>query len=514
MTKRSPSKSKERTRSFLQMNHLEARQFLLKQQSYVNFDLPQYFRFEDLLNDVARVLKSSKLSDMWKKRPRNYDGVNHSILQNKDGQYAWRPFSLIHPALYVSLVNNITESNNWDLIKKCFSDFRMDSRLECLSIPVESLTKRRTDKAAQITQWWETVEQRTLELSLQYDFVAYTDIVDCYSSIYTHSIAWALHTKATAKARRQDKSLIGNVIDDTIQDMRQGQTNGIPQGSVLMDLVAEMVLGYADKELLKRIQCEGVVDFQILRYRDDYRIFVNSSRDAGVILKCLTETMIDLGLRLNPSKTRMSEDIIGSSLKQDKLNWIFRKQGDDNIRKHLLIINDHSMQYQHSGSLVVALNDYYRRISRIKKSKLKMLESPLPLISIVTEIAYRNPRTYPVAAAILSLFVDLVDSPSEKQRVINGIIKKCSQIPNTGHLEIWLQRFVQKCDPSLECDEPLCNLLRTKKDEALVWNNDWIRSRDLRKAIDTSKLVDHGTLGHMPAIIPPKEIELFPAYDY
>ena len=48
---------------------------------------------------------------------------------------------------------------------------------------------------------------------------------------------------------------------------------GIPQGSVLMDFIAEMILGYADKELSKKIEDNQISNYQILRYRDDYRIF-------------------------------------------------------------------------------------------------------------------------------------------------------------------------------------------------------------------------------------------------
>ena len=51
--------------------------------------------------------------------------------------------------------------------------------------------------------------------------------------------------------------MIGNAIDRRIQDMRGGQTNGIPQGSVLMDFVAEMVLGYIDFKLSEKIERAG-----------------------------------------------------------------------------------------------------------------------------------------------------------------------------------------------------------------------------------------------------------------
>jgi hypothetical protein len=43
-----------------------------------------------------------------------------------------------------------------------------------------------------------------------------------------------------AKRNRSDKKSIGNIIDTAMQGMNYGQTNGIPQGSVLMDFIAEM----------------------------------------------------------------------------------------------------------------------------------------------------------------------------------------------------------------------------------------------------------------------------------
>lgn len=53
------------------------------------------------------------------------------------------------------------------------------------------------DKEEQVLHWWFTFEQKSIELSLDYDYLLETDISDCYSSIYTHTIAWALHTKET-----------------------------------------------------------------------------------------------------------------------------------------------------------------------------------------------------------------------------------------------------------------------------------------------------------------------------
>ena len=148
--------------------------------------------------------------------------------------------------------------------------------------------------------------------------------------------------------------------------MRHGQTNGIPQGSVLMDFIAEMVLGYADLQLSEKIQAEKIDDYQIVRYRDDYRIFVNNPEDGDRILKCLTEVMIDLGLKLNATKTKASSAVIRASIKPDKLEWLFRnssnKTTQTNPQKHLLTIHDHALQFPNSGSLLGALDDFHKKI--------------------------------------------------------------------------------------------------------------------------------------------------------
>ena len=38
-----------------------------------------------------------------------------------------------------------------------------------------------------------------------------TDITNCYASMYTHTIAWALMGKEKAKEKKQDKGSLGTV---------------------------------------------------------------------------------------------------------------------------------------------------------------------------------------------------------------------------------------------------------------------------------------------------------------
>ena len=495
--------AESKRRSIIELSCDEARGFLLKQENYCTIELPSYFKFDELIRGIAQVLEGKSLSDLQNGySPRNIEDVNYRILNNKDGRYEWRPLELIHPALYISLVNNMIE--HWEPIISRLHYFKDNVKIKCLSLPVEPLTDEK-DKAGQISHWWEEVEQKSIELSMDYEFIIHTDIVDCYAAFYTHSIPWALHKKSEAKKSRDKKILIGNIIDNHIMDMRQGQTNGIPQGPVLMDFIAEIVLGYTDYEITKKLTAKKIDDYQILRYRDDYRIFVNSPQEGEVILKCLTEVMIELGLSLNPAKTSTSSEVIKSSIKDDKLNWILRKQIDKKLQNHLLIIHQHSMKYPNTGSVVRAMGDYYERLCKINK-----YDFPLSLIAIVVDIAYRNPRTYKASTAILSKLIDFLDTKCEKQKVIEKILQKFSHIPNTGYMEIWLQRVSYPFDPNRSFDEPLCQLVC--QEDVPIWNNDWISSKSLLKAIDPKEIIDWNELDAITPVVPSEEVQLWSSY--
>ena len=115
----------------------------------------------------------------------------------------------------------------------------------------------------------------------------------------------------------------------------------------------------------------------------------------------------------------------------------------------------------------------------------------------------------------MSHLMDCLDSESEKREIIERIRRKFSQLPNTGHIEIWLQRISHPLDSDsdLDFDEPLCKVV--SQGNAEIWNVDWISSDALREAIDPRKVVDCKILAEIPRIIPIEEVELFESgYSY
>ncbi|MBV9776622.1 MAG: RNA-directed DNA polymerase, partial [Acetobacteraceae bacterium] len=203
----------------------EAKVHFLKDSSYFNGDLPEYISFEPILEDVAKTLGDKNYSAFKNEKPDSFPDVNYSFVANKDGRFAWRPYELMHPAIYVSLVNMICSAENWPQITARFAEFKRGA-VVCCSSPVMSVDHQ-SHQAAQVRHWWQTVEQQSLIHSLEFNHLLHTDVTDCYGSLYTHSISWALHGLTDAKINKGKNSLLGNKIDAHIQASRYGQTNGI-----------------------------------------------------------------------------------------------------------------------------------------------------------------------------------------------------------------------------------------------------------------------------------------------
>ena len=176
------------------MSSREAKTFLLKPSSYVNIQLPRYFNFSAVIKKADDLLDSHSLIELSTSKTAlsQTTDVNYTLLMNKDGRYDWRPLSIVHPVPYVDLVNSIT--SHWSTIINRFSEFQNDERIQCISVPVESVGKK-SDKAETILNWWQNLEQASIRYALIYKYCIKTDVTNCYGSIYTHSISWAIHGK-------------------------------------------------------------------------------------------------------------------------------------------------------------------------------------------------------------------------------------------------------------------------------------------------------------------------------
>ena len=499
--------------TILELTAEEARTYFLHPERFCAIDLLKYFDFLPLLEQLNAKLQGKKLCDIQDtKKPNDCENVNYKFLTNKDGNLAWRPLQIINPAIYICLVNRIIE--HWGEIVNRFHDFQKNPNIQCYSIPLVTPhrdSQMKIDTSVHIRNWWEEIEQQSILLALKFNCVLITDITDCYGSIYTHSIAWALHDKDVARANRTIKppTIIGCIIDDIIQAMSYRQTNGIPQGSVLMDFIAEMVLGYADMELSNKIQNNHITfEYQILRYRDDYRIFAQTQENAVILAKLLSETLSELNLKLNTQKTLISNDIIREVIKPDKLYWNEISHEGTSLQKQLLRIYSLSEKYPNSGSLSTALSKFIDKITPLEV----LDEDTHPLISILVNLAYNNPRTYSAVVVCLGKLLSIESDSSKVENIYQLIQTKFQNKPNVGYWKVWFQRLTIKTDREREkdSDEKLCQIAANNTTVQL-WDVSWLKD-EYRQVFDSGSIFSEEKYNSTPIIPDKTEVQLFGRY--
>lgn len=495
----------ENSRYFVDLSREEAKERLLKSASYFDMELPKYFNFEPMLGfalDEAQQISSKDLLG-WK--PDHHERLNYTLMSNKDGSIAWRPFELINPLIYGKCVELLTTEDNWKLLKERFQKFS-GGCVECCSMPVIA-EQPDNSKKEQILNWWKRVEQRSLELSLEYSHCKLTDVSNCYPSIYSHAIGWALHDRGFLKVKKNrfDDNLLGNQIDKLIRSSREGQTNGIPQASLLSHILAELVLGYCDLGINEKIE-QNTKGVKVLRYRDDYRIFGSSDSDCGTALKIISEELIKFGMRLGPAKTTDEKNLIVGAVKKDKIQALKLPTRQKTLQKKLLVIHDFCIMHSGAGALKFLLSEFIKELEHNGVSKRLERENSIVLIAILMDIGAISPNVFPAVATATSMILNHLGQ-KRRREAFSLILEKTKRIPNNGYLEIWLQRIAVANKIEFLSSEMMCRLLEPKGNS--LWNFDWIKTDDLRKRLEGYSIINHVEIDTLKPYIERSEFDAF-----
>lgn len=505
------------TRNILSLEQNEAMDYFMVSKRFHNFELPEYFTFDSILKYVKDTIGDKPykecLSDIL---PDNLPDVNMDLLTNKDGKYAVRPLTLANPFLYYFLVRELCGEAGWLVSQDCFKKYTVPHIKSC-AIPVVDEEKEKFHNSTTILNWWNSMEQHSLELSLEYRYMFVTDITNCYGSINPQSIDWALSCKGTSCETDKNHTMATNIIE-LLRAFQQGRNIGIPQGSVIFDFVGEFVLGYSDLLLHEELERKGITGYEIIRYRDDYRVFCNNKDTLEEISYVIQHILETLNLRLNSGKTKISESIVTDSIKADKLWYIkntpiFNKKGVDfdGIQKHLLYILMFGREFPNGGQLKTMLSDLDTRI--IKKLKprkktykiiatidaetdkvtnipedkqeeivdeipSKIVENIRAIAAVGTQIAIENVTVVHYVLRVVSRIVDSMEDNEEKWDILDKVHDKLCKRHNSAYDQIWLQNISYKKDKANEeCpyDVRLCKLVMGADDK--VWNTYWLQHK-------------------------------------
>lgn len=490
----------------INLNNKEAFDFLMKPEQYCTTELPEYFEFSPVLDYCKKELRGKKFVSI----PESIHDVNLDILTNKDGKYGVRPITISNPFLYTYLARTICDKDAWSKIVECFKVFDVENVTAC-AIPVvpDAETKEPFHKSTTILNWWSSMEQTPIELSMKYRYMFMSDITNCFGQIIPKSIDWALSRKGTDVSTDDNHELAGEIIRIT-EALQNGRNVGLPQGSTIYSLIAELVLGYSDLLLAGEIKKAGItVEYQILRYVDDYRIFCNDRNALEQISYLLQHVLESLNFRMNVSKTKISETIVADAVKPDKAFYIFNtpvfsKKGVDfdGFQKHLYFIFEFGRKFPNSGQMKVLLSDFSKRLEKYLKPresknsrviaeidlekgvttecdnpatyKPVIREKILPMIATLSQIALDNVSVAHYALRVISILLNTVKDIEEKNVIIGMVYRKLRNSPNSAYTQLWLQTLTHATGIKEinDYDVPLCNVVKTPI--APLWNIEWV----------------------------------------
>ncbi len=215
-----------------------------------------------------------------------------------------RTFGIIHPEIHNDIAYHITR--NWKSILSAL--IPNDSIVASYSfpIPIDARSPGRMGKlrsGRMIYEFIGMIDDDLASIAYRYTHLVKADIKNFYPSIYTHSIAWALHGKRTVRkpANLNNYNLLGNRLDRLFQYANDRCTNGVPIGPVVSDVIAEIIASAVDRLLTKSIKSHNI-DCEIVRFKDDYRILVKSETDGRRAIKYLQAALKEYNLELSEEK--------------------------------------------------------------------------------------------------------------------------------------------------------------------------------------------------------------------
>ena len=146
-----------------------------------------------------------------------------------------------------------------------------------------------------------------LGLERRYPVLWMLDISNCFGSIYTHSVSWAMKSKDVVKQHIEESTYtFGGEIDREMRDANWAETNGILVGPELSRIFAEIILQDVDTRAAKFIErrrdhLSG--KFVVRRYVDDYFIFAANEVVAAEVAEVVAAELETYHLSINPQKT-------------------------------------------------------------------------------------------------------------------------------------------------------------------------------------------------------------------
>lgn len=207
-----------------------------------------------------------------------------------------RILAIPSPFAYENLCRVI--SDNWDKIQAYFLEKTLMQKYKISRIHIRKLAKTKVLFKMNYDNW-KIDGFPEPDLILDKKYIVKADISNCFPSMYTHSLSWALVGKEVSKQNINEKQAWYNKIDFFSQRIKDKETHGFLIGPHVSNLLSEIILCDIDCKL-----CEK---WSYIRNIDDYTCYVKTKDDADEFLLDLQTELKNYDLLLNQKKVSIHE---------------------------------------------------------------------------------------------------------------------------------------------------------------------------------------------------------------
>ena len=208
-----------------------------------------------------------------------------------------RLISIPNPFAYSNLCKHISE--HWEELRAVYNEATSNQNYKISQIHIQKLKNKKelfemnkhyTDKDCSLSMFLDKLQiMKRVRVS--------ADISNCFPSIYSHSLSWAIVGKEIAKKNKDDKTLWFNTLDYYVRNIKNEETNGLLIGPHSSNLLSELILCRIDQDLSP--------NYDYIRNIDDFTCYVNSDDEAERFLLDLNASLKKYELALNTKKTEI-----------------------------------------------------------------------------------------------------------------------------------------------------------------------------------------------------------------
>jgi len=355
------------------------------------------------------ILKNINDNNLKINRSVKFNLLPYKLTRNNN---APRYLGIPHPLAYTRLCKIIKE--NWDRIDESIGKDNPQYNGTSMIVPKIDNKKKRL---ISLESYDKNPEEEIILLKKQLNtkYFVNVDISNFFSSIYSHSIPWALIGKEKAKFNQNASNDWYNRIDKGVRAIKNNETNGIPIGPDTSNIVSEILLSQIDKYLLNK-------KYNYIRFIDDYKCYCKSKDKVDNFIKDLSSQLEKYQLTLNTRKTEIVE--LPKIITDD---WVRQLRNFSFSKNNKIIFKEAQDYLDLSISLSKEKGDYspFKYAVKVLKNKqfIKYLDYK-KIILYISNIVYIHPYIIDIFDILISKSFNVF--PNHKNDLLKSLKKYLS----------------------------------------------------------------------------------------